>query len=382
MKRIFFGAIILAVLTAGLCAAASADGGAGWISFIPDEDLALPAGTTAQSGAANIGLLLDDNASTVWGVYTWDSSLNDSIPDMTFVFPGSSIGGLWIRAGHCGSQSQFSANAFPSLLQVRVVASGYSHDFSLTPADTFNPYGGGGNWNSGYQYLAFPENYYNVTRIELSVTHWRGGSTSQICISDLAFVQGQGGGYYPGPTTPSYPVPVTPSYPVPSTPEVPYYSGWSDTQKVYYDTSLIMRLATRSGPSTNYTELGSYFSAGDSIRVLTCAFDKRNDIYWVQVEFSYRNQLRRAYTGLKRVNASTSYLPVESAVGKGRVTQSVRAYYGPGTNYTMYSDPIPAWTEGTVYNVENGYVQLEFQPSGATQKRRVWIEAGYVQRLN
>ena len=365
MKRICFIAILLAVFTLGLCAVATADGGNSWVSFIPDSDLALPAATTAQSGANAIGLLLDDNGSTVWSVYTWDSSLNDSVADATFIFSGADINGMWIRAGHYGSQSQYTANAFPTLLQMRVWASGYSHDFTLSLIDYYNPYTSNANWNSGYQYLAFPQTYSNVTRIELSITSWRSGSSnSQICISDLAFIRDQG-----------LIAPVTPP------PSYPSYSAWSDTQRANYDTTLIMRLSTRTGPSTNYTELGSYFKAGDPIRVLTCAYDTRNGIYWVQVEFTYQNQLRRAYTGLKRVNASTSYLPVESAVGKGRVTKSAKAYYGPGTNYTMYPDPIPAWTEGTVYNVENGFVQLEFQPSGSNQKRRVWIEASSVERI-
>ena len=363
MKRMLFTAL-LALLMSGLCMAASADGGS-WIPFIPDSDLALPAATTAQCGANAIGRLLDDSTSTVWSVYTWDSSLNDSLPDMTFVFPSSSIGGMWIRAGHYGSQNQYSANACPTLLQMRVVASGFSHDFPLYVTDTYNPYSENGSWNSGYQYLPFPETYTGVTRIELSITNWRGGnSNSQICVSDLAFVRGGGVS------------PVTPP------PFVPNSNGWSDTQRVRYDTTLIMRLSTRTGPSTNYTELGSYFKAGDPIRVLTCAYDSRNGIYWVQVEFTYQHQLRRAYTGLKRVNASTSHLPVENAVGSGRVTQNARAYYGPGTNYTMYPDPIPAWTQGTVYNVENGFVQLEWLPGGSSQKRRVWIEAAYVERLN
>ena len=78
---------------------------------------------------------------------------------------------------------------------------------------------------------------------------------------------------------------------------------------------LKMRLATRTGPSTNYTELGSYFQEGDYVTAISRAYDDRNGIWWVQVEYSYRGEMYRAYTGHKRVSVNLYDLPQDSSYG-------------------------------------------------------------------
>ena len=58
-----------------------------------------------------------------------------------------------------------------------------------------------------------------------------------------------------------------------------------------------------------------------------------------------------------------SDVPQEYAIRYAVVNRSVYAYWGPGYDYTMYKNPIPAGTEGTVWQTENGYAQLEFYDS-------------------
>ena len=132
-------------------------------------------------------------------------------------------------------------------------------------------------------------------------------------------------------------------------------------------------IATRSGPSTKYDELGTYWhEGGHTVTVLTRA--SGNDIWWLQVEFDYGGEKVRVYTGEQRIDIDVSRVPIESgAIGEGRVTSTSTAYYGPGMNYRQHSQRISYGTNGSVMAIENGYVCLEFLPSGASQRRRVWL---------
>ena len=151
-------------------------------------------------------------------------------------------------------------------------------------------------------------------------------------------------------------------------------SDWADTDTYTpYSSSLLMRLATREGPSTEYAEPGSFFKAGDSITVLSIAYDV-NQVPWVQVEFSYRGVPMRAYTGLKRVNISPSLLPVDSARYDATVSSTTSVYRGPGTGYQKYGFTLSRGTRGTVWNIENGYAQFVFTDTDA--KRLVWVPTG------
>lgn len=76
------------------------------------------------------------------------------------------------------------------------------------------------------------------------------------------------------------------------------------------------KLATRSGPGTTYSETGTYNVAGQYIRVLSRAWDSRNEIWWVKCEIPYRNEIRVLWTGYKRFDAST--LPLESIPIEGQ----------------------------------------------------------------
>ena len=72
----------------------------------------------------------------------------------------------------------------------------------------------------------------------------------------------------------------------------------------------IDKLATRDGPGTNYAGKGTYSVQGQSIRVLSRAWDARNSIWWVKCEIPYHGEIRVLWTGYKRFDSST--LPLES----------------------------------------------------------------------
>ena len=139
---------------------------------------------------------------------------------------------------------------------------------------------------------------------------------------------------------------------------------------------LIMKLATRTGPSTNYDEQGTHFINNWSstwVTVLTKAWDKRNDIWWLQVEYKSGGKWYRSYTGLKRVDVNINSVPEEQIYGSDTVRYDTDALWGPGTQYVTAKRNVPAGTAVSVYDWENGYVQVEFYDSRTSCYRRAWV---------
>ena len=137
--------------------------------------------------------------------------------------------------------------------------------------------------------------------------------------------------------------------------------GWYEGDGYYYDgayyyntftspqvSQALMRVASRSGPGTNYDELGSYHETGYILTVLSRAYDDRNGIWWLQVELNYGSELRRVYTGLKRVDIDINDVQDECPLFYARVKSSNIPYYGPGTIYTAHKNAIASGTEGII----------------------------------
>ena len=60
-----------------------------------------------------------------------------------------------------------------------------------------------------------------------------------------------------------------------------------------------MKLATRSGPGTEYTEMGTYSVEGQLIQILAKYYDI-NNVCWVKCKIPYHNRYITAWTGWKR----------------------------------------------------------------------------------
>lgn len=140
------------------------------------------------------------------------------------------------------------------------------------------------------------------------------------------------------------------------------------------------KVATRSGPSTGYNELGTFFPNtwyNTTVKALSRCYD--NNIWWVQVEFSNGGSLYRAYTGEKRLSANTDSLPVEEKIATTtiRSSGSVTAYTGPGTNYKTTTYKVPASITVDVYDTENGYAQIDYLDS-TRFRHRCWIPLSYL----
>lgn len=124
------------------------------------------------------------------------------------------------------------------------------------------------------------------------------------------------------------------------------------------NTMLKMKLATRSGPGTKFTSTGT-FPKATSVKAIEKY--KHNGTVWVLVEFKYKKELYRAYTGEKRFRISTSKVPTTQYLNKKAVINTqTDVFYGPGSNYKKYKNPIIANTEITVVGVENGFAHIDY----------------------
>lgn len=138
----------------------------------------------------------------------------------------------------------------------------------------------------------------------------------------------------------------------------------------------LMKISTRSGPTTGYNGLGDYFSGGGHlVRVLSRVHD--GSIWWLQIEFEYKGSVVRCYTGLKRVNINISKVPDETVrvLGTGTVLDGSAAWYGPGYWYKQQPDRLvpPVNTSGRVISEENGWYCLEYDRG--SELSRIWLPA-------
>ena len=377
MKGRIWTALVLAI--AMLCSAALADGGdpaQGNGYIMPELYRVMPTEWETQEEYENPDLLLDGIIYTVYQHTCWNSRSLDDIPEITFFFNCATIGDLWIRNGNQISESDYYDRARIKILTVTVVtADGVKTSYNYTLQDVYNPNGVSDGWVMGYQRVGLPRTFWNVIRVELGIPGWYRGNSQQhvVNVSDLVFTgegYAGGGGYMPTPA------PVQPQPPV----QPPYDGGYTPNGRLV---TLKQRMATRSGPGTQYTELGSYFQEGTAVTAVSAAFDDRNDIWWIQTEFTYNGEKRRAYTGVKRLEMMASDVPAEFLLAEDAVlNQSVYAYWGPGYGYAMYNQQIPAGTSGKIWQSEGEYAQFEFFDQAENAWRRVWVQEAALEGPN
>lgn len=143
---------------------------------------------------------------------------------------------------------------------------------------------------------------------------------------------------------------------------------------------LNQRMSTRSGPGTQYSEPGTFFSSGTDVQLVARAYDSANGIWWVLADFDYHGKRIRAYTGAKRFdNLYLNSLPEEVLMGWGYTSDLGEAWAGPGLGYQQVRDvPRSTYAQiyGFVYNASEDadYIQIEFYDAGLGCYRRAWIK--------
>ncbi len=127
---------------------------------------------------------------------------------------------------------------------------------------------------------------------------------------------------------------------------------------------LNQRMATRSGPGTQYTEeLGTY--PRDTAITLIEYVQDINGVPWGLVEFYKHNILHRAYTGMKRIDVIDGVAPyVTETSTEAAVTGQTNVYYGPGYHYGARKNQLYAGAAILVYRQEGEFLMCDFMEGG------------------
>ena len=138
--------------------------------------------------------------------------------------------------------------------------------------------------------------------------------------------------------------------------------------------TLNQRMATRTGPATEYPEPGTFLAKGDRVRIISVAFDE-NNVPWVQVDLTAGKKHMRVYTGFKRIDGvQLNEIPREFNYGiERKLTSSYTPLAGPGTNYSAYSYKLKAGRTVIVQDFENGYAMCDYYSKSDGKWNRVWI---------
>ena len=149
--------------------------------------------------------------------------------------------------------------------------------------------------------------------------------------------------------------------------------------------SLTQKLATRSGPGTEYAEPGTFFGSNwqsQTVKVLKKSFD--GSVWWVQVDF--RNGSKNSYrvwTGAKRVDVDLSRLKEETPICACDIYPTSDTWFGPGGNYAKAKISINRSACGEIFQRVNGYVDVKywFEDDGFDGDHRVWLPESAVYNL-
>lgn len=375
-----------------------------------------------------VNTLTDDDTTTAW-----TKSANSAV-DLTINLYRGTVGEIWIRNGYAYTQNWYNNYDRASKVKVTVyyAANQYttSYDtYRYTLSDSYRPNTVSATWNSGYQRLLLPKQYSGVTKIELTVEssitgYGRTGATiSDIIITSGSFATATPKSYATATPRP-FVVYVTPTpgpiieeddYPYvevikPNPPKAeeedeeededdnPYVEFITPRPKLT-PTPLVQlitptpkplkypseggaigyatqRIYTRYGPTTGYGGAGTYFSEGHEVKVITKVWDDINKGYWYQIEFLYEDEWYRAYTPEARVDVDQQLIPDEPQMNdpldarKSLIAAPI--YYGPGENYKQLGT-LGKGKLCPIYNIENGWVQVEYINYADEVKYRGWV---------
>ncbi len=349
MKKMLMLCLVLCLLTgSALAASLIGDGNRTTAAVLPNQVKVL----SVTCGSDNATTALTDGH--VDTAYYMPSGYGSNT--LMISLGGATVSDIWLRNGDYAGADSYDCFDLATTLRVTVYSlqngqsAATAYRYAMDP--TYDPYSVTEGWYEGYQRIALPQRFENVTFIALMVEEARGGyaQMNQTAFTDVIVTSG---GTVSVPTAAP-----TVSSRVPGV--------------------LKMRLATRTGPSTNYTEPGSFHSKGYELDVISQAYDNRNGIWWVQVEFEYKSEKMRAYTGLKRVDVNLERVPVEECLGSVWMTREVpNPWYGPGYDYRKHNKPVPNGMQCLVYGRENGWLLVEYYDEARALYRRVWVPQEY-----
>ena len=292
----------------------------------------------------------DGDESTCWQFSSQNNALGSVYLDLD-IGASETIDSLWIKNGFW-SYSQngadlYTANCRPKRVRVEFLydysTRGYGDAVIIELADDVS--------RKGWQQFDIGR-HTRVTGVRLWVLSTYAGSyyKNDVCLSEVMLVQNSTAASAFPPS--SYLTPTGNSYGV--------------------QAPLLMRLSTRSGPSTRYDEPGTFFQSNwqeNMVKVLGKAWD--GNIWWVLVDFNYGNASYRVWTGLKRVNVNIDTVPEIYSSGQGTI-DATETRRGPGGNYAK-GPTITSWQDVVAFGRENGYIEVECYNCDEDRIYRFWV---------
>lgn len=133
---------------------------------------------------------------------------------------------------------------------------------------------------------------------------------------------------------------------------------------------LNQKMALRTGPGTNYTEWHTY---PQTTPIVVFEQVMGGTVPWGMVEFRVEDGLMRAYTGMKRINASGSVPWADTASVDATVGVETTPLWGPGAGYVAHTQTLPAGTAVQVFHEESGYAMADFKFPGDKSPTRAWL---------
>ena len=145
---------------------------------------------------------------------------------------------------------------------------------------------------------------------------------------------------------------------------------------------LLMKIATRSGPGTEYESTGTFFGNNwQEQTVKVTGRDWDGSMWWVQLDFWNGKKARyRVWTVLKRVDVNIDKVKEVNKAGTLHV-EPTKAYCGPGTGYAKLKDVLFAEDNVDFYGWENGFVEIDYYDVNRSVQRRCWVPENKVSNV-
>ena len=310
---------------------------------------------------------IDGNKTTCWQFSSKKGLKSKAWIDLIFTDP-QTVDELWFMNGFQGFNdkgiSQYGINSRPKKVVVKFLISGetkYRDAQELTLRDEYD---------TGWQQHSVGR-HENVTAVRIEIHSIYKASEAKfqkdVCLSEVMPVQI---------------APAAGAMPAQGEQTAVVYESRPDITGC----SLKMKLATRTGPGTEYAEPGTFFSdnwQNQTVKVLKKSFD--GSIWWVQVDFQNGSKGRyRVWTGAeKRVNVDLNQVKEEKRICDCDIYPTTDTWYGPGGSYQKSKITINRSAVGTIYQMENGYVDVKYwyEDDGFDGNHRIWLPESAVYNL-
>jgi len=130
------------------------------------------------------------------------------------------------------------------------------------------------------------------------------------------------------------------------------------------------KLALRTGPNTKYVEL---FTLPQSTEITAIEYEEGNGVTWVLVEFDYKGQRMRGYTGLKRMTVHGDIPWADHAWSSVETIAAADVYAAPAYDAALRGDiGYMEWVQ--LLRFDGDFVYIEYTDGATGDPSRGWIE--------